>query len=349
MKRIVSVFAVLALMITLAVPASAVSKPAAPKLKSVSNTSRGITIKWSAVKNAEKYLVFRKAPTVKYKKIAAVKTVSFTHKSAVSGNKYTYKIYAVNSKGKSKPSNEKSITRVGTPAVKTENTASAIKISWGKTKKATSYVLLYKKTSAKKFRVLYRGANLSYLYDNLELGTEYNFKVRAVIGKLRGAYSTVKSQFFLSRPTISAREPENMRGIEVGWSPVKHADGYIIYRSLKSQNSYKRITKVLSSAAHYLDTDVKSINTYKYYVVAYGSGYKSAKSNVASEIYGYFESLSVPLTLTIKKGEVYKDIYNKLNDYGATVLITWKSLTPKVAKVTKQGVITGVSKGTATL
>ena len=77
MKRIVSVFAVLALMITLAVPASAVSKPAAPKLKSVSNTSRGITIKWSAVKNAEKYLVFRKAPTVKYKKINGIKTNIF--------------------------------------------------------------------------------------------------------------------------------------------------------------------------------------------------------------------------------------------------------------------------------
>lgn len=349
MKRFISVFAVFAVLFTLVAPVSAVSKPSAPKLKSVKNTANGVLLRWTPVKNAAKYYVYRKTPTVKYKKIATVKASSFTHRSAVSGNKYTYKIYAVNSKGQSKPSNQKTIKRVGTPVIKTANTASAIKISWSKTKKATSYVLLYKKSSAKKFSVLYRGKNTSYIYDNLALGTKYDFKVRAVIGKLRGAYSPVRSQFFLARPSISAREPESMKGIDLDWSPVKNAKGYIIYRALKSENSYKRIKKITKASTHYLDTDVKSINTYKYYIVAYKDGFKSAKSNVTTEIYGYFESLSKPLTLTIKKGEVYKDIYNKLSYYGATPLITWKSKNPGIARVTAQGIITGVKKGKATL
>ncbi|MBR1731258.1 MAG: fibronectin type III domain-containing protein [Ruminococcus sp.] len=348
MKRLISVFAAIAILITIAVPVSAVSKPAAPRLKSVSNSSKGVLLKWSKVKNAAKYYVFRKTAKVKYKKIATVKTTSYTHKSAVSGNKYTYKIYAVNAKGKSKASNQKTVTRVGTPSVKTSNTEYAIKVSWPKVKKATSYVVLYKASTAKKYKVLYRGKECSYLYYNLAVGTKYNFKVRANIGKLKGVYSAVKSQFFLTHPSVSAQEPESMKGIYLDWSPVKHATGYIIYRSLKSENAYKRIKKTTDTKTTYLDTDVKSINTYKYYVVAYTTGgYKSAKSNVATEIYGYLESFSKPLTLSIKKGEVYKDIYNKLSYYGANVFITWKSEKTSVAKVDSNGIITGVKKGTA--
>ena len=349
MKRLISVFAALTIIFSLAIPASAISKPAAPKLSSAKNTSVGVLLKWSAVRNAEKYYVFRKTPAVKYKKIAAVKTASYTHKSAVSGNKYTYKICAVNSKGTSKPSNEITLLRVGTPKLNASNITSAIKLSWNKTKKATSYVLLFKKSSSKKYDVLYRGKARSYSFDNMILGTAYDFKVKAVIGKTRGAYSAVKSQFFLSRPTISAHEPESMKGISLDWSPVKHAKGYIIYRSLKSENSYSRIKKITAPTTKYLDTDVKSINSYKYYVIAYCDGFKSAKSNVTSEIYGYFESTSIPLTLTIKKGEVYKDIFNKLDHYAATVFFKWKSLTPSVVKVDSKGIITGVKKGTAKL
>ena len=350
MKRIISIISILVLMITIAVPVSAVSKPKAVHLKKPANTSAGIQLKWSASKNADKYCIYRKTPKVKYKKIATVKTTSYIHKSAVSGNKYTYKIYAVNSKGKSKPSNQKSITRVGTPNAKVTNTASAIKVSWKKVKKANSYTVLYKKTSEKKYKVLYRGKKCSCCFYNVQLGYTYNFKVRAKIKKLLGAYCTAKTGFYLYRPSISAEEREDMKGIYLDWSPVSYAKGYIIYRSPKYSNSYKRIKKFDTNTTLYLDTDVTSINSYKYYVVAYADGgYKSAKSNVASEIYGYIENLSTPLTLTIKKGQVYKDIYNKINEYMAVPLITWKSLNTDVAKVTTEGVITGVKKGTATL
>lgn len=349
MKKLIAVLAALSVIITVAVPVTAATKPTAVKLTAVKNTATGVLLKWKASKSASKYYVYRKTPKIKYKKIATVKSTSFTHKSAVSGNKYTYKIYAVNSKGMSKASNQKTILRVGTPSLSSTNTASAINVSWSKTKKATLYVLLYKKASAKSYKVLYRGTKNSYVYDNLALGTKYNFKVRANINKARGAYSAVNSQLFLSKPTLGAQEPESMKGINLDWSPITNAKGYIIYRSLKSENSYKRIKKLTTNTTRYLDTEVKSINTYKYYVRAYNGAYKSAKSNVATEIYGYFESTSVPLTLTIKKDETYKDIYNKLAYYGATVFVTWKSLNPNIAKVDSNGVIQGVKKGSATL
>ena len=349
MKKTIAFLAALAIIFTLALPASALSKPSSPKLTSVKNTSSGILLKWKTVKNAEKYLVYRKTSNVRYSKIASVKTTSFTHKGAVSGKKYAYKIFAVNSKGKSAASREKTITRVGTPSLKTTNTAYAIKVSWSKVSRATSYVLLCKKTSAKKYTVLYRGGKLSYSNDNIESGAEYNFKVKAVIGKLRGAYSAVKSQMFLERTSLSAEEYIDMKGITLEWTPVTNAKGYIIYRSLKSENSYKRIFKTKTASTQYVDSDVVGINSYKYYVIAYNGSYKSAASNIDGDVYGYLTSFDTPLLLTIKKGEVYKDIYNKLKYYGATTLVTWSSQNDSTVKVSVDGIITGVKKGSATL
>ena len=349
MKRIISLLSILILVFSIAVPVSAVSKPKAVRLKKPVNRAGGVQLSWTTSKNAAKYTVYRKTPTVKYKKIATVKTTTYLHKGAKSGNKYTYKIYAVNSKGTSKPSNQRSILRVGTPKVKTSNTASAIKVSWKKVRKATSYAVLYKKSADKKYKVLYRGKSCSCKFFNMQLGSTYQFKAKAKIKKLSGAYCAPKDQFFLARPTINAEEKEDMKGIYLDWSPVSNAKGYLIYRAPKSSSTFKRIKKTTTTSTQYLDRDVKSINSYKYYVVAYGHGSKSAKSNVVREIYGYLKNFSTPMTLTIKKGEVYRDIYNKINQYMAVPLITWKSLNPSIAKVTVQGVITGVKKGKATL
>ena len=350
MKKLTAVLAALSILVTFfSASVSAAAKPSAPKITSVKNGEKGVIIKWKPVKNADGYYVYRKTPKVNYKKIANVKSASCVHKSAVSGSTYTYKVCAYNTGGRSKFCSQKSIKRVGTPAVKTSNTPCAIKVSWSKVKKATKYVLLGKKANAKKYTVLYRGTKTAFLYDNFKLNSEYKFKVKAAIGEQNGAYSSAKAHLFLDCPSIRADEPESMTGIKIQWEPVKNAEGYIIYRSIKSENSFKRIGKIKADSSTYLDEDVVSINSYSYYVTAYKGAYKSAKSNIASEVYGFFESSSVPLNLTIKKGEVYKDIYNKINSYGGVPYVTWTSAKPAVAKVNSKGVITGVKKGKAEL
>ncbi len=242
------------------------------------------------------------------------------------------------------------------PKLKLSNTSKGIKASWSKVKKATKYVLKYKKSSAKKYKTAYSGKKVKFTDDNLSPGASYTFKVKAVAKKKSSAYSKAVKIVYLEKPQLSAEEQINMKGITLTWRKVKGAKGYRIYRSLKSQNSYKKIATIKSgSTKKYLDTTVKDkktptqINTYKYYIKAYNGNYSSAKSNEASEIYGYYADENTPLYLTIKKGEVYKDIYNKLSSYYATGLVTWKSSKKSVAKVSPVGVITGVKKGTATL
>lgn len=349
MKKIIAALTALTIILTIALPVSAVSKPKAPKLTSLKNTSGGVVIKWKKVSNADKYIVFRKTASTKYIKRATVKTTCFTDKKAVSGRKYIYAVKSLNSKGKSKYSKTKTLTAIGTPRLKTYNSTYAIKAKWSKIRKATNYVLLGKKAGAKKYKVFYKGTKLHYSDDNIGAGSAYMFKVKAVIGKLKGAYSPAKTQRFLESPSLKAEELLDMKGITLKWTATKKAKGYFIYRSHKYANSFKLIKKTTGSSTRFVDSNVVSITSYKYYVIAYNGSSKSAKSNIDSDVYGYFDNAKVPLTLTIKKGWVYKDIYTKLNKYGAIPFITWKSANSKVAKVNSKGVITGVKKGKATL
>ncbi len=347
MKKFISAIILFALLLSLAVPASALAKPAAPKLLSVKNAAQGALIKWSAVKNADGYYVFRKTDKAPFKVIATVKATSYTHKSAVSGTKHTYKIKAFNKKGRSLPSNQKSLLRVSVPTLKLSNTRFSVKASWTGVKKATCYVLLGKKKNAKKYTVLYRGKAKSFDHDNIASGAEYEFKVKAKIGKTDGAYSSVKSYIFLECPTIAAEELMDMDGITLTWGKIKNAKCYLIYRSLKNKNSFKRIAKTASTS--YKDRDVESIKSYKYYVKAFNTGCSSAKSNIDGDVYGYYDGTENPLYLTIKKGEVYTDVSDKLIDKGGKLLVQtyfrFKSQNTDVVTVDELGVITAKGKG----
>lgn len=254
------------------------------------------------------------------------------------------------------------VSKPSKPKITVKNSAKGVKISWKKIKGATKYVVKYKKSTAKKFKTAYSGKKLSYTDDNLSPGTKYTFKVKAMKNKVSGSYSKKASILYLDQPTLHAEELLDMKGITLTWSKVKGAKGYRIYRSLKSKNSYTKIATIANaSTKYYLDTTVKDtktptqINSYKYYIKAYNGSYTSAKSDIKSEIYGYVDTaelknnLTTTLYLTIKKGETYKDIYQKLADNYVSYLFTWKSSDKKIAKVSDVGVITGVTKGTATL
>lgn len=336
------------------VSAVAVEKPSTPKIKTVKNSSKGILIEWKSKKYSEGYNIYRKTGKSAFKKIGSVSspTVKFTDKKAKSNKKYTYAVKSYNRLGESAYSKSKSVLRVGTPALTLTNKAAAIKISWKKISGATKYKVLWKKNGKKSYKTLYVGKKTSALADNINSGAKYNFKVKAVIENTSGAYCTAVTKIFLEQPTLHAEEYTDMLGITLEWDQVKSAKGYYIYRSIKSENSFKKIKTVKatnSKSIVYVDNTCESIQSYKYYVVAYNGKDKSAKSNIDSDVYGYFENDDVPLYLTISKGEVYKDIYQKLKEYGAETLITWTSSNSKVVKVSATGIITGVKKGTAKL
>ena len=323
---------------------------AEPKLNSVKLSSTGVLLNWEQVDNAQGYYIYRKTAKTKFALIGKSDINSYTDIKAKSNTKYYYAVKSFEGKSKSKYSNTKSILCVGTPKVTVNNVATGIKVSWSKVKGATKYIVAMKKTTEKKYKTAYKGKALSFVDDNVDKSATYSIKVKAVINKTSGAYSTPVTKMFLEQPNLHAEEYLDMDGITLEWKKVKGAEGYRIYRSLKKENNFKHIKTITDGATEmYVDTTCVGINSYKYYIVAYNGKDKSAKSNIDSDVFGYFESEDIPLYLTISKGEVYKDIYKKICEYSAETLISWKSSDSKTVAVSDVGVITGVKRGKATL
>ncbi len=69
----------------------------APKLENIKSTKSGVTVYWDDVRGADGYIVYRKAGSGSYKKLATVKgksTVKYLDKSAKKGTTYSYRVYA---------------------------------------------------------------------------------------------------------------------------------------------------------------------------------------------------------------------------------------------------------------
>lgn len=286
----------------------------------VANADKGIKISWKKAKGAKKYLVLRKT-TGKYKTIKTVKgskTLSFTDKTAKAGTKYTYTVKTVNGSSNATAS-ATSIVRLGTVKSvkvslgKDSDGVASVKLSWKKVKGAKKYEIYYaEKKSSKygKYKLYGTSKKTTYLEgDDWESegwttsGYSYKFKVRAVNGKSKGAFSAATGAFmYLDASEFTAKMDDDHNAVKLSFMPVSGAKGYKIYRSVgKGNKSFKLIkdsskfTKEnpyegLPIDSEYLkdmytftyeDKDIKYDEVYNYYVVAY-SGKTTSKSDTAT-------------------------------------------------------------------
>ncbi len=77
--------------------ATSTKKPTITSLKKTSSTS--VKISWKKVTNATAYMVYRKAGSGKWKRVATTKSTSYTNKGLARGSKYTYKVISYKQSG----------------------------------------------------------------------------------------------------------------------------------------------------------------------------------------------------------------------------------------------------------
>jgi hypothetical protein len=179
-------------------------------IKSVTNTSSGVKLKWEKVAGASGYIIYRKASTdskwTKVKTITKAATVSYTDKAVKSqnGTSYTYMIKTYKKSGDNEvynTSEKKTITRLTTPGkLKVSNPSSKkIKVTWTKNKKASGYQIQYStsKTFAKGNKTVKVSKSLTKnTISKLKKGKTYYVRIRAYYkdssGTSYSAWSTGK-------------------------------------------------------------------------------------------------------------------------------------------------------------
>ncbi|MGN0704547.1 MAG: fibronectin type III domain-containing protein [Lentihominibacter sp.] len=186
---------------------------------------------------------------------------------------------------------------------------SEAKVSWKKVSNAQKYSVYYS-TTGSNYKLL-KTTTLRYVkHSGLYAGKTYYYKVRAIKGTKKSAYSTVKKVRTLSKASPGLTASASSNKVTLKWDSVKNASGYYVYR--KGTNGYIRITATTSRL--YKDNSRDIGTTYTYKVVPYIKnngkvflGTASIKS-VTTGNSGYLMDLVKP----------YKYPYN-YHDYSKTV------------------------------
>ncbi|MCM1295290.1 MAG: fibronectin type III domain-containing protein [Muribaculaceae bacterium] len=170
-------------------------------IDTVKNTASGIKVSWGKVKNATGYIVYRKAGSGSWKKLAATSSVgSYVDKTAKSGGTYSYKVIPTMGSVTGKNGNTRKMTYVALvkPTYVKSNGKGKLTLKWKTNKKLSGYQIQYstnKKFSGAKTKQVSKSKS-KYAITKLKSRKYYYVRMRACkrVGGIKyySAWSTVK-------------------------------------------------------------------------------------------------------------------------------------------------------------
>ena len=283
------------------------SAPESVELNSVSNTTSGVEIKWSAVNGADNYTILRKVGFKKYQSVEVVSgdCTSFVDTTAESGTKYTYTVFASNESGDGEyDKTGLTIRFITAPVVKTSVTADGISVKWNETDGAEGYEVYRKAGSGSwaKVKTISDCSKVSYKDTSVKSGTKYSYYVKAYNGATYSSYKSTTAKLFLATPTV--KTSNTSKGISVKWNKITGAKGYYVYRKAGS-GKWTKVKEITSgSTVSFTDTTAKSGTKYSYYVKAYNG--KTVSSYKASTTLMFLKTVKLSSASSGKSGVTVK-------------------------------------------
>ena len=263
---------------------------AAPKLSAVTNVADGVTITWGKVAGAEKYRVFYKTGSGSWTAITDTADTSCTWTGAKNNTKYTFTVRCISGDGTAYTSGYngtgKSITYLSAPKISAlSNTATGVKITWGKVTGAAKYRVFYKTASG--WTKIADTAATSYTWTGAKNNTAYTFTVRCISSNGKsytsGYDGAGKSITYLAAPNLSAVS-NAASGVTITWGKVAGAEKYRVFYKTGS-GSWTEIED--TTATSYTWTGAKNNTKYTFTVrcvnsdgTAYTSGYNGTGKSV---------------------------------------------------------------------
>lgn len=275
---------------------------AAPKVSLRVSGTRGIRVMWNKVEGAEGYIVYTKPGDtgrwVVLKELHSGDTEHYSNIYLNPGTRYEYVVRAYKKVNNQIVEGEKSdvaiaITGLSVPAMRGASPLSynQVKVTWGAVTNAMNY-RVYRRTGTTIFREIARlsGDVTTYTDKTAQPGITYYYTVKAsctwqgqtVLSSchLKG----LPAKTTLGGSTIKTISSTDSRHVQLTWSQVAGAQGYVIQRSNTPSGTYTKVKTIQSvSTVKWIDT-VPSNGTYYYRIRAF-------KQQGSTFTYGAFSSI----------------------------------------------------------
>lgn len=269
----------------------------------VSNGSDQIEVNWGAVSGAYGYRIKRStSKNGTYKVVATLKgknNTTYQDKNLKTAKTYYYKVETINKvngkkgySGDSAAVSAKTLKTTSITAVKATGSTS-VKLEWKVVDEASGYQIYRSTSKDSGYQQVgqVKGKNTKTYEDKtLEAGKTYYYQVRAYKSNSAkngvSSFSKAQKAWTIKQVVLSQITSDSKNQVTLGWKKVSKADGYVIYRSSKSNSGFEKIAAISSGATlTYTDKDVTSGNTYYYKIAATykikGSAGRGSYSNVA--------------------------------------------------------------------
>ena len=252
------------------------------KITSLTLNPSAITVKWSAVKGADKYVIYKKTGSGEFKKLKTVSAPVRSYKdTAVKHNTaYTYRIVAAkaDSTGLEGPSRSTVYLKPGkiTSLTCTKN---GIVISWSKDSGVSGCTLYKWSDKNQKWTSLGDFTAKSYTDKKVSHGKKYKYTLVQYNENQKSAfYKKGFSTVYMKAPS-SVKASAGSTAVKISWKKLSAAKGYTVQR--KCQGVWTVIGNVNGAASvSYQDKnyEVGAINEYRVCAfTSYGKGcYSSA-------------------------------------------------------------------------
>ena len=315
----------------------------APVISSLTNTDKGILIKWNACNGAEKYRVYYYG-SKGWTKLTETTETSFLDTDVSSGYHYTYTVRCISADGSrftSYHNSGKKTQYIGVPTISSiENTETGAKITIKKPAGATRFRVYCLTGSG--WNRLTETTSTSFVHDKLKNNTAYTYTVRCVNGS-----GDFVSDFNDEGWTNTFIEPPKISGVSrsdnanlVKWNAVPGAKAYRAYRK-DFKGSWERIVDSVAETS-YLDNTAKSNTLYAYTVRCLDENGNTVSDYFGSDAYYYNGKLASGAinvngnTLYFENGRLrkgYQKIGGKTYYYGSN------------GNIQKNGIVGSASEG----
>ena len=255
-----------------------------------SNTVDGISVTWSKVAGANKYVVLRRLGTGSvWETLCTTTGTSYLDKNVTPGIYYLYSIRAVNNTGYSEYDVNKRVTikrasyKPDTPTATATNLANGVQVKWNSVTGATKYNV-YRRVGGSSSWVLVGTTTGTSLVDKgVTNGKYYVYSIRAINSAGYSAFDTKKTVTIqpITAPTPKLVNKSN--GVHVSWNAVAGATKYNVYRRAAGSSTWVYVGSATGTGG--LDTGVAKGNYYAYSIRAInGTGYSAYNSSKCASI-----------------------------------------------------------------